>query len=149
MAGGGSRFRRAFSRGLWAVALVVVSGCGTFDFGRMPLMPGTRWQVTAVDEQVIVNNDLLLALEQDGEHATLRGNCGSSQFQVVYHTDGALQFFLMVPGQNDMPDGCAEDDLLQESLVAGALQTSNGWETNGNAVLLNGDQSVRLEPAEN
>jgi hypothetical protein len=118
-----------------------------FGFGHMPLMPGTRWQVTEVDEHAIVNNDLLLAVDQDGEHATLRGDCGRALFQVVYDTDGALHFLLVPPG--DMPNGCAEDDLMQESLVAGALQTSRRWETRGNAVLIEGDQSVRLEPAEN
>ncbi len=119
-----------------------------FDFGQMPLLPGTRWQVTAVDEQAIVDNDLVLAIEHDGEHATLLGDCGSALFQVVHETGGELHF-LMVPRAHDMPDGCLEDDLMHEGLVAGALQTARGWETNGNAVLVNGDQSVRLEPAAN
>ena len=112
----------------------------------MPLMPGTRWQVMAVDEQPIVNNELVLTIEPDGEHATLRGDCGGALFQVVADSDGRALHFLMVPGAQDMRDGCVEDDLMHESLVAGALQTSERWDTDGDAVLVSGDQSVRLEP---
>ncbi len=141
--------RRRAARSLGAAAVVVVAGCGMFDFGRMPLAPGTRWQVTAVDEQAILNNNLLLVVEQDGEHATLRGDCSSALFEVVYDTDGRALHFLVVPEPQNMPEGCAEEDLMQEALVAGALQTSERWDTNGDAVLVNGDQSVRLEPTGN
>ena len=139
--------RRATAWGLGATAVVLLAGCGILDFGRLPLTPGTRWQVTAVDEQAIANEDLLLAIEQDGEHATLHGTCSSALFQVVAESDGRALQFMMVPGRNDMGDGCAEDDLMHESLVAGALQTSERWDTDGDAVLVSGDQSVRLEPA--
>ena len=115
-----------------------------FAFGA-----GHDWQVTAVDEQPIVNNDLVLAMEQDGEHATLRGDCGSALLQLVNDTDGRALHFVMVPGAHDMPEGCLEDDLMQEALVAGALQTSERWETDGEVVLVNGDQSVRLAPGGN
>lgn len=86
MAGGGSASRRVFAGGLWAAALVVVSGCGMFDFGRMPLVPGTRWQVMAVDGQPLVNNGLLLTIDRSGEQATLRGDCASALFDVVSET---------------------------------------------------------------
>lgn len=118
MDGAPGRTRRTAAHGLWAAARIVVAGCGMFDFGRMPLSPGTRWQVTAVDDQAIVNNDLRLVVQQDGEHATLRGDCGSVLIEFVYDSDGRALNFLMVPGAHDMPGGCAEDDLMQESLVA-------------------------------
>ena len=141
--------QRAATRGLALAAIVALAGCGIFDFGRMPLVPGSRWDVAAVDDQAVVNNDLLLVVEPDGEHASLSGDCGSALFQVVYDTDGRALHFLVVPEPQDMPHGCAEDDLMQEALVAGALQTSERWDTDGSAVLVNGDQSVRLEPSGN
>ena len=42
--------------------------------------------------------------------------------------------------------GVSEDDLMQEALTAGALQSSARWDTDVDGVLTTGDQSVRLTP---
>ena len=118
-----------------------------FDFGQMPLAPGERWRITAVGGEPIEAGEMWF-IRHDGENVTLETACGPMPWRLVWDTDGRAFNLEPLAFANDEPETCTEAVLMELEWVNGALRTTERWDTDGEVVVLNGEQSVRLERAD-
>src|SRR5687768_17098943 len=107
-------------RRLWLSGAVValLTACGVLDSGTPPMVPGSMWQVVAVDGQGMNGSDVYVHFYGD-DQVGLSSACGAVAGEVVMDAEGRAISFSRF--EDLLPGACPEADKFSHELVAGAL----------------------------
>ncbi len=120
----------------------LAAGCDAFDLEPSPLVPGSQWRVMAVDDESTAGHEMILTFLADS--ATLSSRCGASTGTVNMDLDGSAISFEDIQGPLGQP-ACPQAALDAHQLVADALQGTDRWNAEGEAVQLLGERVVHLQ----
>ena len=120
----------------------VAAGCDAFDLQPSPLVPGSQWRVVAVDEESTAGHEMILTFLADS--ATLSSRCGASTGTVSMDAGGSAITFDAIQGPLGQPV-CPQAALEAHELVADALEGTERWEAEGEAVELVGERVIHLQ----
>jgi hypothetical protein len=125
-----------------AVIVAVAAGCEAFDLEPSPLVPGSQWQVVAVDGAGTEGHELILTFLAGS--VTLSSRCGASTGPVTMDAQGSAITFDALAGPQGQP-ACPQAVLDVHVMVAHALEGTERWTSDGEAVELLGERVIRLE----
>ena len=125
-----------------AVLTAATSGCDALSLEPSPLVPGSQWRVAAVDGESTAGHEMILTFLADS--ATLSSRCGASTGAVTMDPQGSAVTFDELRGPQGQP-ACPQAALDAHALVAEALQGTDRWSSDGDAVELHGERVIRLE----
>lgn len=125
-----------------AVIAALAAGCEAFDRRPSPLVPGSQWQVVAVDGAGTAGHELILTFLADS--VTLSSRCGASTGTVTMDAEGSAMTFDALAGPQGQP-ACPQAVLDVHVMVADALAGTEQWTSDGKAVELLGERVIRLE----
>ena len=124
------------------VVAALAVGCDAFDREPSPLLPGSQWRVVAVDDESTAGHEMILTFLAGS--VTLSSRCGASTGTVTMDPEGSAISFDALRGPQGQP-ACPQAALETHLLVADALEGTDEWGSEGDAVRLIGDRVIHLQ----